>query len=1012
MNPGQIRQGLLSILAALSTALGAMTGEARAQGTLFDPAHTLLRAEEARALDSPAGMLESLTPALRTPHLLPNLDEEARFLNALASGTMAAGEAELKLLRFIEEHPHSAYLPYAVTRLAEQYYARGDYSAAAAWYRRADINLLEEDRAVTADYYYAYALLKTGRDEEALRKFLPLTYAPLFRDDAAFYAGYLLMKAGKADEALPLLQGLYAHKDYAPYARAFAASGLLSLSRYSDVLALARETLGSSRNLPSLVRLSLLRSAGLAETGLGDREAAVGYLTEYASRAENPGRLELLMLGKNLQELTRSSAAIQYLEQVPDGKEDFMSQLAFYYLGLAHLSSKNTPSARSAFERAETIASYPPLTEASAYNAALAAYSAAPGKVTEGSGKLAAFVQKYPSGEYFLQAVGYLEDALLGEPDNAKALRALAALSPLPKELVPVRERLRLGRANTALTSGNADEAARQYQEIISRNADPQSVAEAYLWKGEAAYRNRDYRGAITSTLNYLRHRPEELPLNPNAYFTLGYAAFNLRDYSAAKEYLLSYLSAAPDASRDARTEVFNRLGDIAIQGRDYDEAMRAFKEAEDLGGKEAPYALFAHGMALGLTKDYRGKAELMSRLPEKYPSSDKVPEALFEQGQALTLLGDGKAARAAFDRLLERYPSHAIAPKAGIQLALSYFNDRRLPEAALAYKAVIRDYPRSPEARTALSDLKSIAVTLNEVDEYDALARETGLGGDFSPDELDRMTYLAAERLITEGTPQEAEKALGEYVRKFPRGKYLHEAYYSKALLEYNAGSYRDAALTIERLTKETPPPSGDLGQKSYKLLGAAYDKLGEPGRAAEAYLVLARLTPSTEERSSAVRLAAERAEKNNSIAFLEALAAGVLSGNPAVDNRTKAEVYGYAAARYAKGNQKSDALRYARAILALPGYSDHTMSRVIIALDLYDRGEYAQVRDRMSALAEQGSTDAYWLARGFILLADAYAKLGDKTTARTYLESVRESYPVSGDGILDMAGSRLQNL
>lgn len=47
-------------------------------------------------------------------------------------------------------------------------------------------------------------------------------------------------------------------------------------------------------------------------------------------------------------------------------------------------------------------------------------------------------------------------------------------------------------------------------------------MAEAYLWRGEAAYRAKEYQEAIDSTEGYLKHRPESLPLNPNAYYSWG----------------------------------------------------------------------------------------------------------------------------------------------------------------------------------------------------------------------------------------------------------------------------------------------------------------------------------------------------------------------------------------------------------------------------------------------------------------------------------------------------------
>lgn len=69
----------------------------------------------------------------------------------------------------------------------------------------------------------------------------------------------------------------------------------------------------------------------------------------------------------------------------------------------------------------------------------------------------------------------------------------------------------------------------------------------------------------------------------------------------------------------------------------------------------------------------------------------------------------------------------------------------------------------------------------------------------------------------------------------------------------------------------------------------------------------------------------------------------------------------------------------------------------------------EYAQARDAMEAFTEAGTPHQYWLARGFIALADAYHGLGDKALAREFVSSLRENYPGSEQDIADMISSRL---
>ena len=73
---------------------------------------------------------------------------------------------------------------------------------------------------------------------------------------------------------------------------------------------------------------------------------------------------------------------------------------------------------------------------------------------------------------------------------------------------------------------------------------------------------------------------------------------------------------------------------------------------------------------------------------------------------------------------------------------------------------------------------------------------------------------------------------------------------------------------------------------------------------------------------------------------------------------------------------------------------------------------GKAAEAEKLMTEFTDAGSPHEYWLARGYIVLADALTARGDKATAREYLESLRENYPGSESDIFKMIDSRLKKL
>lgn len=968
----------------------------------------MLRVREALQFSSPVGTLEGLQKVYKDTWQLDVKDDESQYLDAIAKGMLRTGDAELQLLKFIETYPHSSYINHAWAALGQLYYAKGQYGSAIYWLRQVDTSLLPERMGATVDYYHAYALFKEGRESEALKLFEPLTYYRGFKDDASFYAGYIQMKEGQVAKGARHMERVVNHSQYGTYANAYLAEARLTEMKYSEALSMAERGL-QQRDLPTEVESSLNRTAGLSASSLGQLQSSVSYLKRYIQNTSTPGRVEQLVLGKNLFELGQNREAEQYLLSAAEGNSDFMSQLSLYYAGLTQLALKQPSKAISSFDRARSIAAYAPVTEASEFNGALAAYAQTPGRVGAGSQRLAKFLSTYSTSEYRKQVIGYLSDAYLNEPNAGAALAELNKMSPLPRELSRVRDRVKLKQANTLLTSGDTRLATQQYDEIIQGAQDPTSIAEAYLWKGEAAYRAKDYNTAISSTESYLKSRPSDLALNPNAYYTLGYAHYNLGQYGEAERYFKEYQQVNTAPTPEQKTVINNRLGDIEMQRKAYATAISFYNTAEQAGGSESDYALFSKAMARGLQKDYRDKADLMSSLAIRYPDSKLAAEAIYEQGRALALAGDNHKAQQAFESFFVRYKHHELASKVGLQMALSYYGDNKLDDAVRAYEMVVRQYPNSPEAKSALQDLKSISVQLNRVDSYSDLVKEVGATDITSHAEMDSLAFIAAERVVASGTPSEANRALDQYLNAYPNGAFVDNVYYNKALLQYNAKDYSGAVSTVASRAKNF---SGKLADDTYRLLASCYDRLNEPGRAAEAYMSLALVSKNLGERSNWIRAAADRAETSGSADFLNSLAWQVADGKIAVNEEAKANVFLVAAKGYARNNQKQNALSYAKRVLALKDFGGHPIAETIVALDLYDKGEYKTVQSKIQKVVNKGTTDAYWLARAFVLLADSYEKLGDRDTARTYLESVRSSYTNSKDGIIKMIDERLARL
>ena len=83
--------------------------------------------------------------------------------------------------------------------------------------------------------------------------------------------------------------------------------------------------------------------------------------------------------------------------------------------------------------------------------------------------------------------------------------------------------------------------------------------------------------------------------------------------------------------------------------------------------------------------------------------------------------------------------------------------------------------------------------------------------------------------------------------------------------------------------------------------------------------------------------------------------------------------------------------------------------MSAVYLAQALLDGGNAAEAAKVAGTFTDSGTPHGYWLARGFIVLADAYNSLGRKNEADDLLRAVRENYNGTEPDIFNMIDRRL---
>jgi TolA-binding protein len=84
---------------------------------------------------------------------------------------------------------------------------------------------------------------------------------------------------------------------------------------------------------------------------------------------------------------------------------------------------------------------------------------------------------------------------------------------------------------------------------------------------------------------------------------------------------------------------------------------------------------------------------------------------------------------------------------------------------------------------------------------------------------------------------------------------------------------------------------------------------------------------------------------------------------------------------------------------------------AKYLLAQLYFNNKENAKAEKELMNFIENGTPHQYWLARGFILLADIYISQNDDFQARQYLTSLQNNYKGTDD-IAGMIENRLSKL
>lgn len=908
---------------------------------------------------------------------------------------------------YLKQYPDSRHANRIESMMASVYFEEGKYQEAIAIYRSCDLDALPDKERDEAALKLATAYLKVGHLEEAKVWFTLLKEVSKdYQSDAVYNLGYIDYVEGKYDKALKAFTSLQTDDEYDALVPYYIGEIYLLRGEYQKADEVASDYLRHFAGHKDEAEMK--RVQGEARYGMKDYLAAVSSLEGYVNAVESPQRKSMYELGMGYYHTGAYLNATEMLGRTTL-EQDALAQNANLHMGLAYLQLKERNQARMAFEQA-SIGDYDKaVKEQALYNYALCIHETSYSPFAESVTVFERFLNEFPDSRYRERVNDYLVETYMNTRSYDAALKSIAKISKPGPRIMEAKQKILFRLGTQAFANARFAEALQYFNRSLEVGQYNSSVkADTYYWRGEANYRLENYRNAGQDLRRYLElannKRSQEYGL---ALYSLGYTDFKQKNYGSALNWFNRFVNGGMNDNRQVLADAYNRMGDCNFYARNFDDARRSYDKAGQMDPALGDYSLYQEGFVKGLQRDYSGKIQTLNQLIANYQQSQYIDDALYEQGRAFVQLEDNANAIERFQLLVKNFPQSNMAPRAANEVGLLYYQDDRYPEAIAAYKEVIKNYPGSEEARLAQRDLKSIYIDLNKVDEYADFASTIPGGANFDVNERDSLTYVAAERVYMRGEMADARNSFVKYLQTFPEGAFSLNANYYIGLIDYNQQNYESASAHLNKVLEY---PDNKYSEEAMMMSAEMAYLAKDYAKSLELYRLLKDRTSTPERRQMAATGMLRSAAMSGNGEETILVATSVLA-----DAKVAPELENEARHYRSKALVNAGQMQYAAEDWKVLAQDTRNVygaeAKYRYAQYLFDEGKTTEAEKEVLNYLEVSTPHTYWLARGFVLLSDIYARLDRKLEARQYLLSLKQNYQADDD-IAGMIESRLQNL
>lgn len=686
-------------------------------------------------------------------------------------------------------------------------------------------------------------------------------------------------------------------------------------------------------------------------------------------------------------------------------RRDSIGQVASYHLGYSYIQTKNKVAAMEAFKDASALEFDRNMAEDAHFNWAKLAFD-----LNTDTSVFQDYLDRYPQLEKGDRINSYIAVAALYNRDYEGAVNAYDQIDELDDDMRNNYMKANYLRANQLIRNGSY------------RKAIPCLKAAAYysdrgsrfnqltrFWLAESYYRNDQYedsREIFTELYNTsaLYGRAESYQISYN----IAYCYFKEENYPAASKWFTEYLG---ESSVKFRKEALERRADCHFIAKDYKAASAAYDQVlNDYFNVNDIYPYYQAAISYGLDKNVDRKIELLSHVMEASPSARFYPEAMFELGRTYAVREDDDNAFRCFNTLAQQVKDSTFVAKAYIEMGSLARNQSQFNDALGYYKTVVEKMPLSGYAEDALAAIESIYQTRNEPEEYIAYIEKIGKGATKTADEKEDMIFNSAEQIFLSENYEKALVSLQSYLDKYPDGRHDYKADFYMAESYRSLGKNDQACDSYRKVIDGGEGSFVELSMLNFANLSYKLERW-EDAYGSYASLYSSALLENNKFLATTGMMRSAFKGHNWSKAIENA---DHLLFDSRSDAALKVEADYVKAKSYLATSRRNEAFAIMETLSKDVSGAYGAEAAYMLIQDCYDRGDFAEVENKVYAFADAGSGQVYWLAKSFIVLGDSFAERGEVEQAKATFESVRDGYEPEGQGddVLDNVNMRLRKI